>query len=1508
MGQGVIDTNIGSALSAAQGFIKTVRGSLFSIMSAVQVGRFDKSFTQSGFQFSMGKSVTAGASVSSIPTISDPFAELYPRNYNIGSMTPKANVIVKKRLFSTLAYDNDVRFLDSNERAFLRTSKNLFQLKAFQIATYEALTKFEQVLQQNKTLYVPSILAAIQSANAFGAITDDEASIMQSTLLQITQRDLAGEDTNFTKWFIDQFDQDLANVGRGVGVIEFTNFSKIDTSNRIDGDGSANVEFEDPYHIMMISNDDIEAAIRGSLFDTFTSTLLPALAVDDLRSLSDSLQEQLNSGNPIIEAQATAAINTVQQTAYDVLNQQPLSPTIVSFIRKKMRKFYLGKSIIQPTDGIHIFMKSDTIFDNDEDPVGLPLGLDRYGVDEQILKQEMYAVTKDKHFDINLYRTLRDPNAFSGASVFAGVVEKVTDNFTEGFYTLGVSAKNNLWYLEQSFVNTEPALDQSQGFLHDPLTPFDFKFDSFGNIKTTDNKGNAGFQLSQDNIDRLSAVNIKHDSGVLRGSIVTANNVVNGTAPGTNVQQAEHFPGMLYKWKEGIASVSVAMNTSDPTGLFFNQGREAANNVFGLAITSTPFDNMDAANVVSLLVTGQPYNLSNFINDSFVTGALNNLAQKSSSDASSYFSSFFDVIQRQNKTLGNFKPLLNGESTSIDAVKKLAYKKVSFQQLDLRIGQLETQIFEAQQRLNNLSADSNAVDPNLLAKARAGLDAEIISLRKEEDLLIQQFTKIDEDIKRISSNQDSLGFSLDPAQREQQMLDYQFHQLYAANHRIEDVRYNRNINYFIVGTEYDSDRDIQAFQANMRNGFKYFENTYDAAINKAREAAKTIHFEFFCDQSGNIRFRPPQYNKVPLSIYYELFRRKGQQGVDILPDFIKDLFVDNITSAYEGIVQVNWNILIALGKSGDSSLINAMNAYVSGNQNNKQGIIYFLGFNSTSPDQLVVSDGNVTDLLLEFTSADQVNLDRAVAPSSNITDNKLTLDVLNAIATQIEKRFGTSRMVITQDDIIVQDDDAAITKRKELFKQLRTYSSQRNSLIKKYLGQLNNLGIDASSSTSTGSAQGTKQEVSGAVSAAIESKQNKLAQEILQVVSTGNIQGYTRPVISNEFQNLVEDDSRNLIGRGSGRRFIIRDDSIQSCRIDEEKPDFCRVNVIGQLNFGSQAFGPSVMEGRALWAGAVDYDLWRMYGFKNTQDVKVPFLSDPETQLKPYAVFLLLQQRSKVMRGSVTVIGNEYYQLGDVVYLADRDLLFYVTGVSHNFSEGSDFTTTLNLEYGRPPGEYIPTPLDVIGKTLLKQNTSTLAVTRRQLNPDTFYYPLRPTPVIYLVDIRSGDTDSLNKMLRTDTNQGRLINALMNANFALQKPNAVLVISGFKTGGANDGDIQERINTVKSWFIAPKTTSMGLSDNNVLTDFKDYSAIAADKIVTKILDLTAANNKDTKKDASQDDVIASDQSIINTIGDSNIEYGILAATQEAYALIGDKDLKNQLPYVVEIGIFYKKSS
>ena len=39
---------------------------------------------------------------------------------------------------------------------------------------------------------------------------------------------------------------------------------------------------------------------------------------------------------------------------------------------------------------------------------------------------------------------------------------------------------------------------------------------------------------------------------------------------------------------------------------------------------------------------------------------------------------------------------------------------------------------------------------------------------------------------------------------------------------------------------------------------------------------------------------------------------------------------------------------------------------------------------------------------------------------------------------------------------------------------------------------------------------------------------------------------------------------------------------------------------------------------------------------------------------------MLQLQRSKINSGSLTVVGNEFYQPGDVVYVKSKGLLYYV--------------------------------------------------------------------------------------------------------------------------------------------------------------------------------------------------------------------------------------------------------
>jgi hypothetical protein len=199
---------------------------------------------------------------------------------------------------------------------------------------------------------------------------------------------------------------------------------------------------------------------------------------------------------------------------------------------------------------------------------------------------------------------------------------------------------------------------------------------------------------------------------------------------------------------------------------------------------------------------------------------------------------------------------------------------------------------------------------------------------------------------------------------------------------------------------------------------------------------------------------------------------------------------------------------------------------------------------------------------------------------------------------------------------------------------------------------------------------------------------------------------YGNSNIPEVFEHMIEDESYNDFGQDSGTRYIIKRAQIKSIDIAENPPDNTMVEVQGVLNvFASGALPEGLNSfpnnGNGLvTALAVDYDMWRNYGFKNLATIKVPFLSDPNSQCAPYASMILSQARKNILRGTVTIAGNEFMQPGEVVYLQDRGLLFYVSSVRHNFTYGISFNTILDLTYGHTPGEYIPTTLDIIGKMI----------------------------------------------------------------------------------------------------------------------------------------------------------------------------------------------------------------
>ena len=166
--------------------------------------------------------------------------------------------------------------------------------------------------------------------------------------------------------------------------------------------------------------------------------------------------------------------------------------------------------------------------------------------------------------------------------------------------------------------------------------------------------------------------------------------------------------------------------------------------------------------------------------------------------------------------------------------------------------------------------------------------------------------------------------------------------------------------------------------------------------------------------------------------------------------------------------------------------------------------------------------------------------------------------------------------------------------------------------------------------------------------------------------SLNNVSSNTLP---KTIQHMIEDESFDDYGPNSGQRFIVQDSDIITFSLKETPPSSTVIEVNGALA-GGLVEGPSGAStssgGNGIAAAsAVDYDMWRLYGFRSGQGaMQVPYLSDSEAQCAPYAVFMLNKARKDVFSASATLRGNGIMQAGEVYYIDDYGLLFYAEDVS----------------------------------------------------------------------------------------------------------------------------------------------------------------------------------------------------------------------------------------------------
>ena len=1033
-----------------------------------------------------------------------------------------------------------------------------------------------------------------------------------------------------------------------------------------------------------------------------------------------------------------------------------------NYIRKKLMLHYCDKLLIQPMDTIHIYIGSKS--KTDEKIIG---GLKNTFTQQGFLNSMDSNISNLKTlFNVNDFQTMEKSifvgsdfpsylwpvfrnnfvNSKNGTHVFAGVVTSARSSFdsSSGRYAVSVSCSDNSYYFDNGVVNFKPSVDVFNGPLFDPLTPFDMKFDSITGVQKDSN-----LKLLQENETLLSGNPnfIKYKAGRQKGATINKDNYENDRDRNPNLEISKVYydpDGFVYRWKEGIGTFV----------LFGDNYSDKSNNVITpLGLTNDPFAGQDIMNIISLLITGEPYNFASFYKGATEFDSFGKDPLTKEDSSVSFFKFLKDQLSKRNYLYGNFIPfkklvmdeqsytqILNNQLTyltSNDQLTSLLQQRAELSDKILQIGGRSATTPTAQGAINDVAGKIANIDSQI-----EKLQQSVISASKTNPNYI---TIAGNDISYNTDgllNNQTLGSTLnDPSLRQEirRKTNYLTQRLYWQ------VKGNEDRNLFIVDDIYDKDYDIQIIEKTFSSNQKTFDSDYSSVSDKIKQVSEKMQMEVFADSQGHIQARFPQYNRMPSSVFYKMLRLKQEKGIQIYPQFLEDLSVSQIDTLIKNI-EVNEDFIrlncAFLGTATDADCEQFIkgNASLGGdatfkfltNDDSKNGYSSILGTNISLIDIFADPNKQSDSILTKlspiedqnkpsntFNVAQQANIalgaltvtKMAPTPSSTNTeyysvysDSTFLGYTTNSSAADRVLKIKQRLLSKTGQSINTDNYDKTTISNMDIFKIIEEISqkiAERQKLIKAASGAIKN------------------------IKEAIGLDQNK--DNVVNKLLYPNLFGTSG--IPETLEHMIEDESYDDLGPGSGQRFIIKDSHIKNIEYREEAPKYTAISLTGSYGdlFVPQSSLPSDLNafqgGNALTSVmAVDYDLWRMYGVKMPVHIDAPFITNPETQGAPYAVALLNRQRADIIKADVTTIGNEYYQVGEVYFVESLNLLFYCENVSHSFSQGAGFSTTLRLTYGHHPGEYIPTSIDLIGKVFYKSKDTSNFINYRQDHLDNQHH------------------------------------------------------------------------------------------------------------------------------------------------------------------------------------------
>ena len=745
-----------------------------------------------------------------------------------------------------------------------------------------------------------------------------------------------------------------------------------------------------------------------------------------------------------------------------------------------------------------------------------------------------------------------------------------------------------------------------------------------------------------------------------------------------------------------------------------------------------------------------------------------------------FFSTFLDFQNTNVKINGNFVPYKT-VSISPEALASATSLQIRLTGISSELQQLRTKEADISDKIFNFRGINKTGEMDVLISSLAAQQSAIRSkISSVDDQLITDLTPLENQNATVQVAGNDVMFQ--PKDDSDANKKYGDKLLYLTQRRKEDVIYNLDKNLLIISDEYDKDYDIQAFVLQMRQQSpEMFKSTWADVYNLCKTVSEILDFEFFVDTQGHLVFRPPQYNKVPLSVLKSMIELYRGQGVQLISDSVLKLYATREESIIRDIITLEWEIAMKGALLGYKISTGSQNIFEIATKYNLSYIMDSVWANDQAIawSEAMTPENRVKTYNLVKAANAATQLSSSGGMFSAVAQTKIQNpdpSVDQILSSDRESYNIATRRVSSLKGIPLQNfepfDKVAVgtsrngqstptTDRANVITQISEMISRRARLLR------------------------TLQRIMAQVDEVGEVKNNKLQAKTL---STDNL------VLNDLNRKFIEDDTKNFIGYMSGKRFIIKDEHIYNASFSEKPPAITAVTVKG-----GEAILGNAQEGDAIGinyiAFGADFDMWRQYGWRSDKAYDKPFFTSAELQCAPYALMLLSRQRKNIVTGSLTVIGNEFYQLGDVVYVTDRRLLYYVNGISHSFSYGGDFKTTLSLTYGHPPGEYIPTPLDVIGKMAIRQGASGEYRMNKQLSSTN--------RLLGLVKYEEEDnSDSFLKNKYFKQNYDSLIQAGTKAKLEAVgiwsgSPRVFVVSYGSDSGGSKAG----RRKAIKDWLV-----------------------------------------------------------------------------------------------------------